>query len=108
MIATMDSERTKLQVAAVIGAVLGIVTGYMAGKASYGVLNLRSFVQSLSPRWFIAFGLFSLAASAFGFFTLPFLNLAISEMQETSDWSTHYWNVMSEQRKSNWQHPETY
>jgi hypothetical protein len=40
--------------------------------------------------------------------TLPFLNLAISEMQETSDWRTHGWNVMREQRKSNWQHPNTY
>jgi hypothetical protein len=29
-------------------------------------------------------------------------------MQETSDWRTHGWNVMSEQRKSNWQHPNTY
>jgi hypothetical protein len=33
--------------------------------------------------------------------TLPFLNLAISEMQETSYWRTDRWNVMSEQRKSN-------
>jgi hypothetical protein len=29
-------------------------------------------------------------------------------VQETSDWRTHGWNVMSEQRKSNWQHPNTY
>jgi hypothetical protein len=29
-------------------------------------------------------------------------------MQETSDWPTYHWNVMSEQRKSNWQHPNTY
>jgi hypothetical protein len=29
-------------------------------------------------------------------------------MQETSDWRAHGWNVMSEQRKSNWQHPNTY
>jgi hypothetical protein len=29
-------------------------------------------------------------------------------MQETSDWRTHGWNIMSEQRKSNWQHPNTY
>jgi hypothetical protein len=42
------------------------------------------------------------------FSTLPFLNLAIGEMQETSHWRTHGWNVMSEQRKSNWQHPNTY
>jgi hypothetical protein len=42
------------------------------------------------------------------FSTLPFLNLAISEMQETSHWPTHGWNVVSEQRKSNWQHPNTY
>jgi hypothetical protein len=33
---------------------------------------------------------------------LPFLNLPVSEVQETSDWRTHDWNVMSEQRKSNW------
>jgi hypothetical protein len=43
-----------------------------------------------------------------GVLTLPFLNLAISEMQETSDWRAHGWNIMSEQRKSNWQHPNTY
>jgi hypothetical protein len=42
------------------------------------------------------------------FSIFPFLNLAISEMQETSHWPTHSWNVMSEQRKSNWQHPNTY
>jgi hypothetical protein len=29
-------------------------------------------------------------------------------MQETSYWRTHGWNVVSEQRKSNWQHPNTY
>jgi hypothetical protein len=29
-------------------------------------------------------------------------------MQEASHWPTHRWNVMSEQRKSNWQHPNTY
>ena len=29
-------------------------------------------------------------------------------MQETSYWPPHLWNVMSEQRKSNWQHPNTY
>jgi hypothetical protein len=40
--------------------------------------------------------------------TLPFLNPAISEMQETSHWPTHRWNVMSEQRKSDWQHPNSY
>ncbi len=40
--------------------------------------------------------------------TLPFLNLRISEVQETSDWRAHGWNVVSEQRKSNWQHPNTY
>jgi hypothetical protein len=40
--------------------------------------------------------------------TFPFLNLAISEMQKTSHWPTHRWNVMGEQRKSNWQHPNTY
>ena len=27
---------------------------------------------------------------------IPFLNLAISEMQQTSHWPTHRWNVMSE------------
>src|SRR5262249_61407120 len=42
------------------------------------------------------------------FSTLPFLNLPICEMQETSYWAAHPWNVMSEQRKSNWQHPNTY
>jgi hypothetical protein len=29
-------------------------------------------------------------------------------MQKTSHWSTRYWNVIGEQRKSNWQHPNTY
>jgi hypothetical protein len=29
-------------------------------------------------------------------------------MQETSHRRTHRWNVMSEQRKSDWQHPNTY
>jgi hypothetical protein len=43
-----------------------------------------------------------------GIFTPPFLNLAIGEMQETSHWPTYHWNVMSEQRKSNWQHPKTH
>src|SRR5262249_37368369 len=42
------------------------------------------------------------------FSILPFLNLAICEMQETSHWLTHRWNVISEQRKSNWQHPNSY
>ena len=42
------------------------------------------------------------------FSILPFLNLTISEMQETSHWLTHRWNVISEQRKSNWQHPNSY
>jgi hypothetical protein len=37
--------------------------------------------------------------------TLPFLDFAISEMQETSHWPTHGWNVMREQRKPNRQHP---
>jgi hypothetical protein len=40
--------------------------------------------------------------------TLPFLNLTISELQETSHWPTHRLNVMSQQRKSNWQHPNAY
>jgi hypothetical protein len=40
--------------------------------------------------------------------TLPFLDLAISEIQKTSHWRTHRWNVMSEQRKSNREHPNTY
>jgi hypothetical protein len=39
---------------------------------------------------------------------LPFLNPAISEMQETSYWPTHRWNVVSQQRKSDWQHPNSY
>jgi hypothetical protein len=38
---------------------------------------------------------------------MPFLNLAISEVQQTGHWPTHHRNVMSEQRKSNWQHPNT-
>jgi hypothetical protein len=42
------------------------------------------------------------------FSVLPFLNLAISKMQETSHWPAHRWNVVSEQRKSNWQHPNAY
>ena len=29
-------------------------------------------------------------------------------MQETSHWPTHRWNVISEQRKSDWQHPNSY
>src|SRR5215469_12807010 len=29
-------------------------------------------------------------------------------MQETSHRPTHLWNVISEQRKSNWQHPNSY
>jgi hypothetical protein len=40
--------------------------------------------------------------------TLSFLNLPVGEVQETSDWRTDDWNVMSEQRKSNWQHPNAY
>jgi len=40
--------------------------------------------------------------------TLPLLDLAVSEMQETSHWPTHRWDVMSKQRKSNRQHPNTY
>jgi hypothetical protein len=42
------------------------------------------------------------------FLTLPFLNLAISELEEASHRRTHDWNVMSEERKSNWQHSDTY
>jgi hypothetical protein len=42
------------------------------------------------------------------FATLPFLNLPISEVQETSDWHAHGRNVMSEQRESNRQHPNAY
>lgn len=40
--------------------------------------------------------------------TLSFLNLPVGEVQKTSDWRTDDWNVMSEQRKSDWQHPNTY
>jgi hypothetical protein len=29
-------------------------------------------------------------------------------MEEASHWPAYHWNVMSEQRKSNWQHPNTY
>jgi hypothetical protein len=39
--------------------------------------------------------------------TFPLLDLAISEMQDTSHWPAHGWNVMREQRKPNWQHPYT-
>jgi hypothetical protein len=41
-------------------------------------------------------------------FTLSLLDLAIDEMQKPSHWATHRWNIMSEQRKSDWQHPDTY
>src|SRR6516164_3002446 len=41
------------------------------------------------------------------FSTVPLLNLAIGEMQKTSHRPAHCGNVMSEQRKSNWQHPNT-
>jgi hypothetical protein len=40
--------------------------------------------------------------------TLSFLNFPVSEVQETSDWRTDDWNVMSEQHKSNREHPNTY
>lgn len=40
--------------------------------------------------------------------TLPLLNLSISEVQDTGNWRTHGRNVMSEQRKPNRQHPDTY
>jgi hypothetical protein len=42
------------------------------------------------------------------FSTLPFVNLAINETQKLRHWPAHYWNVMSEQRQSNWQHPNSY
>src|SRR5215469_6921782 len=41
------------------------------------------------------------------FSPIPLLNLAIGEMQKTSHRPAHCGNVMSEQRKSNWQHPNT-
>src|SRR5215469_9241910 len=41
------------------------------------------------------------------FSPVPLLNLAIGEMQKTSHRPAHCGNVMSEQRKSNWQHPNT-
>jgi hypothetical protein len=37
-VAMMDPDRAKLQVAAVIGALLGIVTGYVVGHPLYGIL----------------------------------------------------------------------
>jgi len=40
-------------------------------------------------------------------FTLPFLNVAISEIQEMSHWPPYRWNILSEQRKAKWQHPNT-
>jgi hypothetical protein len=36
---------------------------------------------------------------------LPFLDLAVNEIQETRDWAAHHWNVMGNQRQSNRQHP---
>jgi hypothetical protein len=36
---------------------------------------------------------------------LPFLDLAIDEMQQTRHWAAHHRNVMGEQRQSNRQHP---
>ena len=33
-----DRDRAKLQVAAVVGALLGIVTGYALGKPLFGIL----------------------------------------------------------------------
>src|SRR5262249_7017183 len=39
--------------------------------------------------------------------TLPFINVAISEVQEMSHRPAYHWNVLSEQRKSKWQHPNT-
>jgi len=36
----------------------------------------------------------------------PSLNLAVREMQKARDWPAHRRNVMSEQRQSNWQHPD--
>jgi hypothetical protein len=41
-------------------------------------------------------------------FTLPFLDLAIGEMQKPSHGPAHAWDIMSEQCKSNWQHPDAY
>jgi hypothetical protein len=29
-------------------------------------------------------------------------------MQKTSQWPAHRWNVVGEQRQSNWQHPNAY
>jgi hypothetical protein len=55
-----------------------------------------------------AFDLYPIRRAPSDFLTRPFLNLAISELQETSHRPTHRWNVVSEQRKSNWQHPNTY
>jgi uncharacterized membrane protein (Fun14 family) len=34
----MDKDRAKLQIAAVVGAVLGVVTGYALGKPSLAIV----------------------------------------------------------------------
>jgi hypothetical protein len=81
-----------------LGVVTGILFPVLIGGIVTGMAHaFRLFVlECRSPRPFS------------GILTVPFLNLAISEMQQTSDWPTHHWNVMSEQRESNRQHPDTY
>ena len=54
----IDRDRAELQIAAVLGAALGVVTGYAIGKPLFGILIWGSLVQSLSAGWFIVCGLF--------------------------------------------------
>jgi hypothetical protein len=72
----------------------------------------HSSVRLWSAKRFIVFGLFARECPSndrfLGILRLPFLDLAISKMQEASHWPTYYCNVMSKQRKSDWQHPNTY
>jgi hypothetical protein len=88
----------------------GIVAGYVAGKQLLCIL-----IWALIGAIVAGDGLSSAGFSLGNFSNhdgfrgiLPFLDLAISEMQETSYWPTYCWNVMSEQRKPNRQHPNTY
>ena len=67
----------------------------------------RQFRETCSVVW-ISSNMIPGSNNLNGFSALPFLNLAIGEMQETSHWPPQRWNVMSEQRQSNWQHPNSY
>ena len=52
----IDRDRAELQIAAVLGAALGVVTGYAIGKPLFGILIWGSLVQSLSAARFIVIG----------------------------------------------------